>query len=128
VPWWLCWAVGLLAFNGKWFLVVSLMRVEVLISRYCSGWACTLSYRSHSLRHLDCLIQVKTFVDSYDFVRRLCDRGATFHDVPRVGTSGRNVLAQIFCDLLVLIASSVQYLITETIRLDITACCRAACG
>lgn len=108
VSWWSGWAVGSLAFNDGWFLVVSLMRIDVMISRYRSGCACTFSYRFHSLRHLDCSLQVKTFVDSCDFVRCLCDLGSTFDEVPRAKPSGRNVLAQIFCDLLVLNALSVQ--------------------
>jgi len=92
-------AVGLLALNDDWFLVVSLMRIDVITLRFCSGWACTFSYRSRSLRHLDCLLQGKSFVDSCHFVRGFCNRGSTFHVLPRAETSGRNILAQTFCNV-----------------------------
>lgn len=42
-----------------------------MILGYRSGCACTVFYRCQSLRHLDCLLQTKTIVDSCNFVRCL---------------------------------------------------------
>lgn len=75
-------AVGLLALSDDWFLVLSLMRIDVMISRSRSRWPVRPLIDLKSLRHLDCLLQVKTIVDSCHFVRGFCDRGSTFHVLP----------------------------------------------